>query len=1066
MNDKTRVFRAGIFVIVCLVTGTLLIVLHKANEKAIRKPLPGSQQVKAARPLPGISDDLYYLKHPYLIKGDQLNDERKYDSAIYYYSQASAKFEKEHQWDNYVWINGYIGRLYLYVAGMNHEDALPYLKKAFEKGKLELGGSHPYMAVTCYYLGLYYYKEKMADASLDMYNNALKILSANYTDDNIYAADIYDAVGNVHTNLLFDNIAAEKDYLRAIKIKESLPDEQGKPVLTASYYNVVNLSFLMGDFETAQSFCYEAIKNARYIKSHSVYWLELLEGMLASIYSGQKLYDKAVSRLRNVIDLNRQNNGDKSYLPFYYTSLGDIYAVTEKFDSAVWYYNKALALAAANVNAVFYDQNEQVAVTNYSLGIAFLKQKKYTAALTCLNRSLVLRLKVSGKKHQETARIFQALGDVYKEAGMADSALKYFQSGITACTANFNEASVYDVPTVANVDKNFYSFLIIRDKAFVLKQLYDNDPYNNALLYSSLAHYCLADSLMSLFRSEFERENARLNFNEANNNIYEEAIDCATSLYNKTKESRYCDLVFNFMDKRKSSLLLEAVNEKALLAKAGVPADEQKRLGRLQQELAYLQGQLEKENNKKDPEEPVLQVLHSRIKATEAKFNSLNAKLAKSYPFYASVQNTSDTVAIRDLEIFSRDNNSAVLEYFWGDKAVYLLGVYNGNREILKINRSTLMDAYLDTLRRNLAAGYVLATKEKDFAEFQNSGHYLFDYLVGPMLAALGVQRNGILHKPEIIVIPDGALSNIPFEALVVSSAMEKEVDYKKIHYLVNDYVISYDYSTRFLLRNSRNQNTIQDPAVLAFSFSNDHPLQTRAGRLSKLKSNNELPGAAGELNAIAGYMKGKFFMGDDATEESFKRDASAYDILHLAVHGEADDRNSYNSRLIFKNGRDSVNDGNLYAYEIYGLPLKARLAVLSACESGIGRFHAGESMYSMARAFVYAGCGAVVMSYWQVNDNSTQALVSGFYEHITRGNKINQSLRRTKLDYLGSADKRSAHPGNWAAFIAIGNMSPLATQETSAAPVQIMIILIAIGVAGYLAFRISRTRKYGRQRV
>lgn len=97
-------------------------------------------------------DDLYYLKHPYLTKGDQLNDEQKYDSAIYHYKEASVKFEREYNWENYVWVNGYIARLYLYVADKNYADALPYLREAVEKGEKNLSSNHPYVGITYYLL--------------------------------------------------------------------------------------------------------------------------------------------------------------------------------------------------------------------------------------------------------------------------------------------------------------------------------------------------------------------------------------------------------------------------------------------------------------------------------------------------------------------------------------------------------------------------------------------------------------------------------------------------------------------------------------------------------------------------------------------------------------------------------------------------------------------------------------------------------------------------------------------------------------------------------------------------
>ena len=61
----------------------------------------------------------------------------------------------------------------------------------------------------------------------------------------------------------------------------------------------------------------------------------------------------------------------------------------------------------------------------------------------------------------------------------------------------------------------------------------------------------------------------------------------------------------------------------------------------------------------------------------------------------------------------------------------------------------------------------------------------------------------------------------------------------------------------------------------------------------------NELPGAAKELKAITALMDGQFYWGDDATEYHFKSNAGAFDILHLAIHGEGGQNEISDTRLI-----------------------------------------------------------------------------------------------------------------------------------------------------------------------
>ena len=126
-----------------------------------------------------------------------------------------------------------------------------------------------------------------------------------------------------------------------------------------------------------------------------------------------------------------------------------------------------------------------------------------------------------------------------------------------------------------------------------------------------------------------------------------------------------------------------------------------------------------------------------------------------------------------------------------------------------------------------------------------------------------------------------------------------------------------------------------------------------------------------------------------------------------------------------------SDNDGFLHAYEIYNLPLQARLAVLSACETGVGELVKGEGVMSLARAFHYAGCPSVVTSLWKVDDEATAQLMQYFYENLANGKTKSTALREAKLSYLKNAPESKKHPLYWAGFVLIGDDSEIILQES-----------------------------------
>jgi CHAT domain-containing protein len=106
---------------------------------------------------------------------------------------------------------------------------------------------------------------------------------------------------------------------------------------------------------------------------------------------------------------------------------------------------------------------------------------------------------------------------------------------------------------------------------------------------------------------------------------------------------------------------------------------------------------------------------------------------------------------------------------------------------------------------------------------------------------------------------------------------------------------------------------------------------------------------------------------------------------------------------------------------EIYHLHLNARLVVLSACETGLGKVASGEGILGFSRAFLLAGARNLLLSLWQVNDTSTTELMTRFYTyHLIKERSLADALRRAKLDLIGNS--QTAHPFFWAGFVLSGN--------------------------------------------
>jgi CHAT domain-containing protein len=188
----------------------------------------------------------------------------------------------------------------------------------------------------------------------------------------------------------------------------------------------------------------------------------------------------------------------------------------------------------------------------------------------------------------------------------------------------------------------------------------------------------------------------------------------------------------------------------------------------------------------------------------------------------------------------------------------------------------------------------------------------------------------------------------------------------------------------------------------------------------------------AGLMNArkeaayVAETMGGKFYENSHARESVFKNESGKYDIIHLAMHTLLNDKDPMRSTLIFSRADDSPEDGNLKTYEIYGIPLKAKMVVLSSCNTGTGLLYSGEGILSLARGFIYSGSQSVVMSMWEIEDKSGTEIVEMFYENLKKGYTKNTALKKARIDFLENADQLRSHPYFWSALVVYGNNSSL----------------------------------------
>ncbi|MBD3243291.1 MAG: CHAT domain-containing protein [Chitinivibrionales bacterium] len=338
-------------------------------------------------------------------------------------------------------------------------------------------------------------------------------------------------------------------------------------------------------------------------------------------------------------------------------------------------------------------------------------------------------------------------------------------------------------------------------------------------------------------------------------------------------------------------------------------------------------------------------------------------------------------------------------------------------------------------------------------------GGMLFDGLVG--IAP---------ETEELIVIPDGILGFVPFEALVLDDG----------RYVVERYAVRYAHSLRVLdlvmqrahggkrkpllayggarYRTSETGGVIETPqqqaavATLTRGLAHSGGGMQQAYASAGLADWPELPGTLTEVETIGRILRrSKVLTGDDVSEAAVKEASRTgalreYRVVHFATHGVVVPDLAELSALVLSTPSrpDSSDDGYLRMNEIASLNLEADLVTLSACETGLGQIYGGERVVGLTQAFLIAGANGLAASLWQVADLSTMKFMIGMYSlmddddlscaealaqmkrrFITSGDDVDAMLVKRGIAVKPSKGAASSgaysHPFFWAPFVYYG---------------------------------------------
>lgn len=495
------------------------------------------------------------------------------------------------------------------------------------------------------------------------------------------------------------------------------------------------------------------------------------------------------------------------------------------------------------------------------------------------------------------------------------------------------------------------------------------------------------------------------------------------------------DQAIDLIERTKAVLLLQAQSAPAL------PKDWQQRKDQLEQKQANLRGAYLNAGAKQQEQ------LLAALNQSNQELEQFRKELQANYPDLAASYYQTTTPKVKDLQA-ALGPKTAMLDYFMGQEKLYILYLdKDKGRLIGRSLKNGQLTKEVNELYKNLSH-YKPRKKEEALALKTN-------YI--QLAQTLGEELLGFLPQEleQLLILPDAELSFIPFGLLL--SEKPKADSYSDLPYYLKDFAISYNYSAALWLENKNSKKRKNNGLILGLAASyQGEAAEQRAPKAQNWRSVlQDLPAAKEEIKRLSYDYQGDFFIGELATESLFKEKARNYAVLHLAMHGLLDEQNPSLSALAFTEDNDSSENNFLQAYEIAQMQLQADLVVLSACQTGQGRFERGNGTASLARAFMYAGSPALLVSLWQVNDQSTAYIMHQFYAQLAQGNNKAKALQQAKLSYLKEQTEELAkHPNLWSAFILLGEEKSLIIKEKRSSWSYILLALPILLFALFVLFR------------
>ena len=817
-------------------------------------------------------------------------------------------------------------------------------------------------------IGVVYDSTGEKNKALEYYEQALSIFEE--TGNGEGEASTLGNIGSVY-NSIGENDRALQYYEKALSVFVEIQNRE-KEATTLN--NIGSLYDSIGEIGKALAYFEQALRIYREIQNKDGEATTLSN--MGSVYKSTGEDDRALKHYEQALSISREIQGREEEVTAL-NNIGSLYSSIGEMDKALTYYNQALPIR----REIQDREGEATTLSNIADVYNLIDEKG--KALEYYEQALPIRREVQDTKGE--AGTLNNIGFLYYWAGEKHKALEHYERSLTLSREiRDRESEATTLSNIALVERDFGD------------------------LNQALESISLAINIIEGIRTGISSDDSRTSYFSTVQDHYQVKTDILMQL-GRAEEA------FETSESSRARVLAELLDEANVDIREGVPTELLTEEDKIRQELLIVDQKYAALRSRNHENEEATSLERESDDLLQ-KLDRTISRIRQISPAYAETIRP-QPLSLQQIQQQVLDADTVLLQYSLGAEQSYLWIVGADEFQSYTLPGEGELEA--------AARAFQSATSTDTSTPITvRKGKELVSLILPELPDWLANKR--------LLISGDGILSEIAFNALP-SPRYENYTPLLIDHEILTQSSIS---SVNIL----RQQLASRSDLPLSVALLADPVYRAQDERITGQRIEPEFPVNASrnlrDLNLQA--IKRLKYTRTEAeailetarnlpTTNAYDFDANYdwitsptlgdYSVVHLATHGFVNSVNPQLSGIVLnlvEPDGTPTDKGFLRLHDIFNLELNAELVVLSACQTGLGENISGEGIVGLSRGFMYAGAERVMVSLWNVEDESTATLMSAFYRYLIEDEMTPAAaLRAAQKERWEAGDK----PQQWAAF-------------------------------------------------